>query len=194
MRLRNSKERYGAISQLFHWGMAGLVLTAIYLGLTRSDFPLHKSIGITVLGLVILRLFWQRVNVAPELPAKMTKGQRRIAGLAHWLFYVLMIAMPLGGWVMANAAGHTVSFWGVYELPVIVQKDKALAQLVRKAHDLGGLIFLGAIALHALAAFYHQFILRDGLLWRMIPIGRKRAAVLNLTEEEKKLIEKAPWE
>lgn len=193
MKLTNTTERYGAIHQLLHWTMAGLVIYALFLGLVEQSIALHKMLGITVLALVLPRLIWRKMNQEPLLPPGMGATQKKLAHAAHWLLYVMMVVMPLVGWLMSNAAGRMVSFWGYFDLPVLVEKNKELRHLMGEIHEYGGWILLGLIGLHVLAALQHQFILKDGLMWRMLPCSSKKAATLNLTEEEKKIIEKAPW-
>jgi cytochrome b561 len=193
MKLTNTAERYGAIHQLLHWGMAGLVIYALYLGLLEQSIGLHKMLGITVLLLVLPRLIWRKANTEPQMPLNMKSAQKKMAQAAHWLLYVMMIVMPLDGWLMSNAAGYPVSVWGLFDMPVLIEKNKEIRHLTGQVHEYGGWILLGLIVLHVLAALQHQFILKDGLMWRMLPCSNKKAASLNLTEEEKKIVEKAPW-
>ena len=193
MKLTNTNESYGLIHQLLHWAMAVLMIYALVLGLLEKDIPLHKMLGISVLLLVLPRFIWRKTNTEPQMPSSMKPMQKKLAHLAHWGLYVLMIAMPLIGWVMSNAAGYPVSVWGWFDMPVIVEKNKEIRHLAGDLHEWGGWAALGLIAVHVLAALQHQFILKDGLMWRMLPCSSKKTASLNLTEEEKKIIEKAPW-
>jgi cytochrome b561 len=193
MRITNTLERYGALHQLLHWGAAGLIVVALYLGLTETSIGLHKSLGATILMLTIFRFIWRKLNTQPLLPTTMTTQQKILAENAHFVLYALMLIMPLSGWVMSNAAGYPVSVFGMFDLPTLVAKDKELRHLAGDIHEIGGFVLLGMIGLHFAAALYHQFVLKDGLMWRMIPCSSKRVATLNLTETEKKTVEKAPW-
>lgn len=193
MKITNTTEQYGFIHQIFHWLMAGLVIYALYLGLIKHDIPLHKMLGISVLLLVLPRLLWRKANTEPQMPISMKTTQKKLAQAAHWLLYVMMIVMPLAGWVMSNSAGYPVSVWGWFDMPVLVEKNKEIRHLAGEVHEWGGWILLGLIVAHVLAALQHQFILKDGLMWRMLPCSSKKAATLNLTPEEKKIVEKAPW-
>lgn len=203
MKFTNTSLQYGVIHQLLHWGMAIGFIGMLVMGFYMNDFrklvgtaeaySIHKSLGITLLVLVAFRIFWRFMNTLPELPKGMNGPQVFAARAVHLLLYLLMIGMPLCGWLMSNAAGYSVSFWGQMDLPNLVQKNKALAGLLSDAHEIGGLVLAWLIGLHFLAALYHQFIRKDGLLWRMLPCSPKRTVALNLTAEEKKIVEKAPW-
>lgn len=203
MRFTNSYERYGAIHQLLHWvmGLSIIGLLAMghffkeakaYLGEEQTYF-LHKSLGITMLFLVAFRIFWRFMNHEPNMPRTMGGFQIFLARLVHLLLYFGMIVMPLAGWVMSNAAGYPVSLWGYYTLPVIVEKSKELGELAHEIHSLGGWAMIGAVSIHFLAALFHQFVQRDGLLLRMLPVSAKKAAEAKLSPEEKVIVSKAPW-
>jgi cytochrome b561 len=203
MRFTNSYERYGAIHQLLHWGMAFSIIGLLAMGFFFEDakkildmeqaYFYHKSLGITILLLVIFRMFWRYMNHEPNMPNTMGGFQIFAARLVHLLLYVGMIVMPLAGWVMSNAAGYPVSLWGYYTLPNIVGKSKELAELANKVHELGGWTMIGAISIHFLAALFHQFVQKDHLMVRMLPMSAKKAAAVKLTPEEKVIVNKAPW-
>lgn len=132
----------------------------------------HKSVGITILALVALRLLWRWINVTPPLPDDMPLWQRWGAHLSHFGLYGLMFAMPLIGWMMSSAAGFTVSVFGLFELPNLIAPDKAAFDLLRDLHDLGAWALVSIISAHAIAALYHHFIHRDSVLLRMLPFGK----------------------
>ena len=176
--LSSSSPIYTRSAIFLHWFMA-LALTANFLlGLTMSDLALspqklqfyswHKWAGITLLGLVTLRLIWRAMNRPPTLlPSPV--WQQRAAKFSHALLYVLMFAIPLSGWLMSSAGGFTVTYLGILPLPDLVSKNKALFELLKETHEILNFSLLGVVALHALAALKHHFIDRDASLYRMLP-------------------------
>lgn len=165
----------GAI--FLHWFMALALVANFILGLTMSDLPTspqklqfyswHKWAGITLLGLVTLRLIWRGIKRPPELlPASL--WQHRAAKVSHVLLYGLMFAIPLSGWLMSSAGGFTVSYLGVLPLPDLVSKNKVLFEWLKQTHEVLNFSLLGVVALHALAALKHHFIDRDASLHRML--------------------------
>lgn len=181
MSLKNTHERWGAISQLLHWTVVVLILTMAYLGLTMGDLPngpdkiqtyaLHKSIGITILALVALRLLWRVYAGTPHPVPGSPHWQQRIASLTHGAMYLLLFAIPLSGWVLNSAAGFPLQWFHLINLPHIVDKNHALHELAEDAHEImfWGLVLL--VVAHAGAAFYHHLFQRDATLARMLPRG-----------------------
>lgn len=177
--LRNSTEPYGIIAQAFHWLVAFLVLVQIGIGLYAANLPVslarlqwlshHKSLGLAILALVLLRLGWRALNPPPELPSSMPRWQRLAALGTHRLFYVLLILAPFAGWLYASAAGLSVNWFGLLPLPDLLSKDRQLAELFKALHI--GLVALLAllVAVHVGAALRHGLLLRDGVMHRMLP-------------------------
>ena len=169
--------RYHKISMLFHWLVGLIIIGLLIAGLIMVDMPKpdkytvygwHKAFGIFVLILVVLRLSWRLKQGAPALSANVPTYQLFASKLTHWALYVMMLLMPLAGWVMSSAGGHSVSMFGI-PIPAIVNKDKELGSLAHDVHEIGAWVIIGLISLHVFAAFYHHFIRKDGLLWRMWP-------------------------
>jgi len=185
MQLRNTPDRYGAIAQAFHWIIVILIIVQFTLGIIGSDLPLgmqrlvvlsrHKSIGMTILMLVILRLAWRLLNTVPRLPAAMPRLEQRLAHGTHRLFYVLLIAMPIVGWISSSASNLSVSWFGLFVFPDLVGTDKVLAELAKEVHKTLAWILLATVVLHVAAALRHHFVKKDGILLRMLP-GRGRGA------------------
>lgn len=179
MKLRNTDERYGAFHQLLHWLIGLAMIGMVILGFVMEDitpketryfvYGIHKSLGVTVLFLVIIRLFWRFTNPIPHLPAGMPAWQQWLAHATHLALYVVMIGMPLSGWIMSSSAGYPVNLWGMGELPEIYGKDKTMNDITHELHEIGGWAVVLFVSLHAVGAFYHQFIRKDGLLMRMLP-------------------------
>jgi len=182
MQLRNTTARWGIISQSLHWLVVALVITQFVLGTVAAGLPLgmhklamlarHKSIGITILALVLLRLAWRWANSTPALPDDLRPHERVLARATHGALYALLIAMPLTGWIMSSARHFAVSWFGLWQLPDLVPTDPALYRLMVQTH-LALAWALGLTAsLHLLAALKHHFVLKDDVLRRMLPFGR----------------------
>lgn len=181
MPLKNTADEWGSVSKLLHWLVVLLILAMAYLGLTMGDmrngpdkiatYALHKSIGITILVLVLLRLGWRLHAGAPAAVAGTPAWQDRIASLTHWALYALLLAMPLSGWVLNSASGFPLQWFGLLDLPAIAGKDHDLHELAEDIHEwLFWALVVLALA-HAAAAFYHHLFQRDATLARMLPRG-----------------------
>ncbi|MDH6503920.1 cytochrome b [Polynucleobacter sphagniphilus] len=173
-----STVRYNPISVAFHWLMAAIIVVTWSIAIVVSDMPLsparitgyswHKWLGVTVFFLVILRLVWRATHPAPQLEIKMPVWQERAMQLTHFALYLLMMVIPLVGWLMSSAKGYTVNYFGLFELPDLLSKDKALGHQLKDLHEYLADILVALVCLHVLAALKHQFIDKDGLLSRML--------------------------
>lgn len=181
---RNSAESYGIIAQAFHWLVAVLVLAQFGIGLYAANLPVslarlqwlshHKSLGLGILALVLLRLAWRAANPPPASPAAMPHWERRAAAATHGLLYVLLVFAPFAGWLYASAAGLSVNWFGLFQVPDLVAKDRELAELFKALHI--GLVALIALLLaaHVGAALRHAFVRRDDVMHRMLPWKPRR--------------------
>jgi|SRR5579859_3722749 len=177
---RNTPERYGAVAQFLHWTVVALVITQFVLGFSVAGMPIslqrlvilvrHKSIGMTILALVILRLLWRLSSPAPALPAAMPSLQKLGAHLSHVLLYGLLIAMPIVGWITSSASHLTVTWFGLFAFPNLVGPDPELAKLAKATHAAMAWTLLATASLHALAALWHHFVQKDSVLLRMLPL------------------------
>jgi cytochrome b561 len=196
MTLKNTAERWGGISQLLHWTIAILILVMAYLGLTMDGLPngpdkintyaLHKSIGITILALVALRLLWRVYAGTPDPVPGSPRWQARVATLTHWAMYALLFAMPISGWVLNSAAGFPLQWFHLVNLPHIVDKDHDLHELAEQAHGIMFWALALLVTVHAGAAFHHHLFPRDATLARMLPRGWLRtgdAAIVTTSED-----------
>ncbi len=185
MRLRNTHDRYGAVAQALHWTIVALVAVQITLGVIGADLPVgmerlmtlsrHKSLGMTILALMIFRLAWRLINPLPSLPETMPRRQQRLAHASHWLFYGLLLIMPIIGWISSSASNLTVSWFGWFTFPDLVDTDKALAISAKAWHrGLAGML-MGLITLHTAAALRHHFLLQDSVVRRMLPWEAKNS-------------------
>jgi cytochrome b561 len=181
MTLRNTADRWGGVSQLLHWSIAILILVMAFLGLTMGDLPngpdkiktyaLHKSIGITILAMVALRVLWRIYAGTPRPVPGSPHWQERIAALTHIAIYLLLFAMPISGWVLNSAAGFPLQWFGLFNLPYIVDKSHDLHELAEEAHEIMFWLLALLVVAHAGAAFYHHLFQRDDTLARMLPKG-----------------------
>lgn len=171
--------RYGAVAQGFHWIIAALVVTQFTLGWAGEDLPLgarklvllarHKSFGMTILMLAVLRLLWRLFNRPPELPAGMANVEKLLARSTHVLFYVLLFVMPLTGWMMSSAKNYSVSWFDQFTWPNLIAPNERAFDLLRTIHDTSSWLLFALAILHILAALKHHFWNKDAVLKRMLP-------------------------
>ncbi len=178
------RNRYSMTSLVLHWVIAAAVLIQILLitaheategPISREFIGLHKSVGLTILVLTLARIGWRLANPAIALPADMPRWQKVFARATHVLFYVALIAMPLTGWLASSAGGREIVWFGLFDWPLLpVGGGREAARGFMTIHGLvvKGLYVL--IALHVLGALKHQFVDRDNVLHRMIPLIPRR--------------------
>ena len=184
MPLKNTRDQWGSISKSLHWLTLLLLVCMAWLGLTMGDLPngpdkiatyaLHKSIGITILMLVLLRIGWRWYAGAPDGVPGTPRWQERIASLTHLALYALLLAMPLSGWILNSASGFPLQWFGLVNLPAIAGKDHDLHELAEDIHEWLFWAMVTLAVLHAAAAFYHHLFVRDATLARMLPARRQR--------------------
>jgi cytochrome b561 len=175
----NAPPRYSRVAILLHWMAALLILAGAGLGLTMTGLPLspaklryyawHKWIGITIFLVAALRLAWRVVVPPPAFPDAMPRAQVMAARAVHAMLYVLMLAIPLSGWVYSSATGVSVSYLNLVPLPNLVPKDKGLASALLTVHQALNAALATALIVHVGAAVKHQWVDRDGMLSRMLP-------------------------
>ena len=180
MSLKNTTDRWGGISQLLHWTIAVLILSIGAVGLVMGELPrspkwfwvytLHKSLGLTVLALVLVRIAWRLYAGAPPPVEGTPRWQARLASLTHGAIYVLILAMPLSGWLYDSASGLRPFRWfGLAEVPKLSPPHEALADAMHETHELLFWVLIALVIGHAGAALYHHFVRRDATLARMLP-------------------------
>ncbi|UXI69327.1 cytochrome b [Tahibacter amnicola] len=186
MALKSDSRQWGLGAQLLHWVMALLIIGAGIVGWYMTDLPnspqkmkiyaMHKSVGLTVLALVLLRLVWRwRDNRPADVP--MPAWQARAAHAVHVLLYGLMLVMPLSGWLYNSASGYPLRWFGMVNLPSLTGgQDAALKSLAHEVHEWGFYLLAALLLAHAGAALKHHFIDRDETLARMLPFLRRRTA------------------
>ena len=186
MQWRNTPESYGALAKFLHWTIVVLIIAQYVIIESAEDLPdgpgkfevitRHKSLGMLVLGLALVRIAWKLVNKGQPAPVPMPRPQRIAAAAGHGLLYVLILAQPISGWMMSSAANYPVTFFGWFQFPALVGANKELHELFEEVHEFLFQTLLVIAVVHVLAALYHHFIRRDDTLRRMLPFGRRRPA------------------
>jgi cytochrome b561 len=182
-----ARTRYDSVAIALHWAIAFGIILQIVMGLTMAHFAIpigtkfwlyqfHKSVGITVLFAVAIRVLWRLTHTPPALPDSMQGLERRAAGAAHLALYGFMLALPLTGWALVSVSPYNIPtvLYGLIpwpDLPILsTLPDKHAADAVAEfIHSRLAWVLAGLVALHAAAALRHHFILHDGVLRRMLP-------------------------
>jgi cytochrome b561 len=177
---------YDPALRAVHWLMAALIFIALPLGLWASRLAggnlrsevlfVHKSFGITVLAFVILRIVIRLIVGAPAYVRPLGRLVHGAAGAGHLALYALMIAMPVSGYLTSVAGGHGVSFFGLFDLPNLVLRNKALDEAASQAHHVFAWALGVTLALHLGAVVWHARVKRDEVLTRMLPRFQPRGA------------------
>ena len=176
MNLKNTSDSYGFISKNFHWILAILLLSNFFLGfimvelergpLKSSIYGFHKSTGILLLSLIILRLFWRSVNTTP-IPVANNKILNRLAKSVHYFFYFIVLMITLSGWTYSTARVGAVEVFGLFYMPAIVGINDQVGRIAKEIHIYSVYLFIAFVILHVLASIYHHFFLKDRTLKRM---------------------------
>ncbi|MGU3392278.1 cytochrome b [Sphingomonas sp. M1A8_2b] len=175
-------DRYSTVAIWFHWTIALLVILNLAVGLLHESVPAlrawmgaHQALGITILALTAARVAWRLAHRPPPLPARTPAWERGLAHTTHAALYLLMIAMPLTGWMMVSnpAKPHPIAWFGLFDIPQLPVSG-AVASFGHNAHGLLGWLMLALVVLHIGAALRHHLLLRDTVLARMAPVFGRR--------------------
>jgi cytochrome b561 len=180
MQLRNSSTNYGAISRLVHWAVVALVLVGWLLGTFGEELPrgtaraaalfVHISAGLCVLVALAARLIWRILDPPPPPePTSLGIWAERAGLLTHYLLYILLAAVPLAGIAVQFLRGDPLPVFGVFDVASPWAADRSWARQAKGIHELLANALVGLAALHAAAALFHHWILRDRTLARMTP-------------------------
>jgi cytochrome b561 len=166
-----------------HWLVAVAIIGTFSLGIYMHELPLspdklklyswHKWVGVSIFLLVLARIVWRLSHRPPAPVAGMPVWQQRAAEAVHVLLYVLMVAIPLSGWLMSSAKGVPTVWFGVLPLPDLLGKDKALGDLLATVHKTLNLSMAALVLAHTAAALKHHLVDRDDVLVRMLPMLKK---------------------
>jgi cytochrome b561 len=172
-------DHYPATSKLLHWLVAicvlitapvAIAMTSIGEGPTRDTlYNFHKSLGVLIMILMILRLINRLAVGAPIPEPGIERWQKTLSSVVHTSFYVLLLAMPIVGYIANSAYGAPTPFFGLFELPAIVDKNETLATPLFTIHRSVGWLLIVLVLAHVSAALYHHFVRRDRVLQRMLP-------------------------
>ena len=184
--------RYSATAIALHWLIALLLLGQFAFGLMLEDIPrgtpargiyvnLHKSSGILIGLLILLRIGWRLTHKPPPLPATMAGWQRHAAGFGHIVLYLCMVLLPLSGYLASNFSRHGIKFFNLVHWRPWGPDDKTWYALFNQLHHAAALVLAIFVTVHVLAVAKHMLIDRDGLLLRMWPRKRTRAAQRSLS-------------
>ena len=188
MGLKNSSDGYGAFTKLFHWiivvlfalqYVGGAIMTSLerdetVIGLTQGDYyNWHKSLGLLALLIAVLRLANRYAGRLPPWAPTITAGEKRFVHRAEQVLYLAMFVMPLSGYIYVMAGGFGVLLFGEWKLSNPIGKWEELAIIGKWVHIVSGWVLLAGIVGHLFVVFRHQFVVKDGLIKRMLP-GRAK--------------------
>jgi cytochrome b561 len=178
-------ESYGPVARAVHWAVAALAVVVVGLGWAIPGAPrdgdsrelllfLHRSVGLLILAVMVFRVIWRLTHPPPPFPAGFPRLEAAVAHADHALLYIVFLVMPLTGFLNAAAAGHPVSFFGLFAIPPLLPEDPRLAQIAVAIHLAGQFVVYALVAVHVAAALTHRFVRRNRILDRMLPLRRPR--------------------
>lgn len=178
-----TNRRYSIGAMIFHWVIAVAVIVNWRLAENAEHaasmddkiaiFANHKALGILILFLSLGRLLWRWMHPVPPLPSDLAKWEAVLARAVHIIFYVLLIGLPLGGWIANSLSGREIDMFGMFTIPPLPIGENAEAgKAIYGLHATGANIFIYLIGLHILGALKHTFIDKNGGIFRMLPFGK----------------------
>jgi cytochrome b561 len=182
--IKNTPERYGIITQLFHWVIAGIIIFNYYLVYRRDYIPetnpdnlayilLHKALGVVVIILGVLFIIWRLTNTKPLLPTSTPNYERILAKSTHHLLLVLILLMPITGVLMSVFGGRPIGVFGLFTIPALTVANKEWQTIFYTLHEWLSFIIMGMVSIHVIGALKHQFFYKDNVLRRMLPVKLK---------------------
>ncbi|MBT4837963.1 MAG: cytochrome b [Methylococcales bacterium] len=177
--LKDSATRYGSVTVFLHWSIVILFIILVSIGLWMDYLPkgddkwwwygVHKSFGLTVFVLIVIRIFWRSSNPTPNMPENMLKIEVFLAKAVHALLYAIMLIMPISGYIDSCAGDYHLAFFDLFEIPKIFDKNEALEEISVMVHHYTAILLGVAVSLHIVGALKHHFIVKDDTLLRMLP-------------------------
>lgn len=172
-------DRYGPGARFFHWLIVILVLAMIPMGLVMANiaggtlqnvlYVSHESLGLTILALMLLRLIWRLTHKPPPPSPALNHLEIVASGANHWLLYLVLLAMPVSGYLLVVAGGYPLTYFDLGQIPRLVAKDKNFSELAETVHLSLQWVIYALVLLHAAAALHHHFIRHNDVLARMWP-------------------------
>lgn len=173
-----NSSHYTPTAKLLHWLVAGMIVVQFILAQLAENAPSdlrelallanHKSVGITILVVAIVRIAWRLLNAPPSLPATMPRWQIRASAISHWSLYALLFAVPITGWLMSSASAYSVSWFNLFQLPDFVSPNPELKDVFEETHEILAKLLLIIASVHILAALKHAVIDKDDVLNRIL--------------------------
>ena len=187
MALLNGATRFGAVSKFFHWAVfllfvnqyvTGVLMMRMQrghqvLGFAQGDYyTWHKSVGLVVLALVLLRITWRKTTRLPDWPATLLPWEQSCMKWTERVLYLCMLVMPISGYVFTLAGGYNFKLFGLVALPQLIAKNATVATAAEFAHAATAYVIIAAVSLHLGLAMKRHLVEKDGFLHRMLPFGR----------------------
>ena len=174
---------YDSVARALHWAVAGLAVIVVALGWAIPGSPrdtgsrellliLHRSFGLLIIAVILFRGWWRLSHSPPPLPSSLARIEVWAAHSTHLLLYVFFVVLPLSGYINAAAAGHAVSFFGIFAIPPLIAESPRLSQVANGVHLAGQFLVYALVGAHVAAALMHGLIRRDGIFERMLPRRR----------------------
>ena len=177
MAITNTGTDYGWAAKAFHWMTAAAVIAMFAIAWYMEELPntpfkievfnLHKSIGVTILTVTVLRIVWRRISPPPPLPDSMRTWERLAAHSGHAVLYLLLVVMPVAGILHSWFLNYPITIFGLFSLPSPVPANRDAAEIFGAVHGIGANVLLVTFALHVAAALKHHFVTKDAILKRM---------------------------
>jgi cytochrome b561 len=171
---------YSSTARALHWVTAAIVIFMIPAGIYMANaapgptqdllFHLHRSFGVVLLPIVVVRLTYRLAHPPPPLPKDIPAVQRRLAHAVHGALYALLIVQPIVGWIATSAYPAPIPIYGLFEMPRIWPEDRAFSERMFTVHAFIGGLLAVLIIMHVAAALYHHFVRRDAVLLRMLRV------------------------
>lgn len=176
--IKNNTKAYGSITKIFHWTMGIMIIGIVIAGFIMTDmdpsdqkwfiYKQHKAFGVIILSLIPLRILWRFLNTHPALPESVPTWQRKAANLNILFLYLVMVAMPLSGFLMSSFGGHPISMFDLFQIAPF-EKNPEISKPAYDVHMFLAWAIAVSIALHIAGALFHHFVRKDGVLKRMLP-------------------------
>jgi cytochrome b561 len=181
--VRGGAASYDIVAQALHWLVAGLAVGVVLLGWTIEGtarntpqrdllMMVHSSVGLSILGAMLLRAGWRWRHPPPPLPSSLGRLEAALVRCTHLVLYLIFILMPLAGYLNAAAAGHAVNFFGIITIPPLFPENGRLSQVAIATHLVGQYPLYLFVGLHIAGALFHGAVRRDGVVDRMLPSRR----------------------
>ncbi len=172
--------RYTGPAIALHWIVSIAVLTMIGLGLYMVEIPrgtpergvfynLHKSIGVTLAVVILVRLWWRAKNPPPPLPSSMPAWQVTASKISHALLYMCLVVMPIAGFSASQFTKYGVTYFGLFKIPPMGMENKEIYELLQGVHQMTAKVLIVLLVIHVAAALKHLVIDKDGVFQRMLP-------------------------